>query len=221
MQHWRQNKEEEGHYRGERPGEEGESENPQGVQGDEDELDLGERRMVKMLNVVKSDAPDVKLDFPMYSGKLDSKEVLDWIDAMDNYFEYKEVANEQKVKFAKTKLKGLTLTWWNYVQEETVKKSKAKISSRDRMVSKIKIQFLLGDHAIQNFRNLQNLKQKQMDVMPYTKEFHKLSIRTGHVENETKKIARYMNGLRFNIQNELSLATRRMVEECFQLATRA
>lgn len=50
--------------------EEGESERPQGgVQGD-DELDPDERRMVKMLKVVKSDAHGVKMEFPMYNWKL-------------------------------------------------------------------------------------------------------------------------------------------------------
>lgn len=40
------------------------------------------------------------------------------------------------------------------------------------MVAKVKGQFLPVDYAIQNFRKLQNLRQKELDVMTYTKEFH-------------------------------------------------
>lgn len=101
-----------------------------------------------------------------------------------------------------------------------MKKGKTKINSWDRMVSKVKGQFLPGDYAIQTFRKLQNRKQKEMDVMTYTKKFHKLSIIVGHVEDEVEKIARYINGLKFNIQDQLSLSTPRTVEECFQLVVR-
>lgn len=57
--------------------------------------------------------------------------------------------------------------------------------------------------------------------MAYTDEFHKLSIRAGHTEDEVEKVARYLNGLRYNIQDEISLNTPRTVEECFQMAMTA
>ncbi len=60
-----------------------------------------------------------------------------------------------------------------------------------------------------------------MDVQKYTKEFHKLDIRVDHDEEMEENIARYMGGLRFNIQDELSLPTSRSVDECYQLALRA
>lgn len=101
-----------------------------------------------------------------------------------------------------------------------MKKGKSKINSWDKMVAKIKSQFLPSDYTIQTFRRLQNLKQKEMDVMAYTEEFHKLSIRAGHVEDEVEKVARYINVFRFNIQDELSPTTIRTVEECFQLEVR-
>lgn len=50
----------------------------------------------------------------MYGGKMDNEEILDWIDALHNYFDFKEVQEDQKVRLAKTKLKGPALTWWNY-----------------------------------------------------------------------------------------------------------
>lgn len=63
----------------------------------------------------------------------------------------------------------------------------------------MKSQFLPNDHAIQTFRKLKNLKQKEMDVMAYTEDFHKMSLREIHVEDEVEKIEIYINGLRFNI----------------------
>lgn len=65
---------------------EGENENPQGVQCD-DELDPNELRMAKLSKAIKGDILEVKMKFPMYGRKMDNEEVLDWVDAQDNYFE--------------------------------------------------------------------------------------------------------------------------------------
>ena len=64
-----------------------------------------------------------------------------------------------------------------------------------------------------------NLKQRDMDVMSYTKKFHTLSIRGG-VEEEDEKFARYMSGLKFNIQDEIGLNIPRTLGECFKLDIR-
>lgn len=197
-----------------------ESEAPQNVP-QEEQLGPEEKKFLVVLKAVKGDHSDMKLDLPMYGGKMDNEEVLDSIDALDNYFDFKEVLEDQKVKLAKTKLKGSALTWWNYTQLERLRRGKPKINTWDRMVAKVKAQFLPSDYEVQIFRRLQNLKQKEMDVMTYTEEFHKLSLRAGHHEDEVEKIARYINGLRHSIQDELNLTTPRSVEECFQLATRA
>ena len=63
------------------------------------------------------------------------------------------------------------------------------------------------------------MKQRDMDVMIYTKQFHTLSIRGGVEEEE--KVARYMSGLKFSIQDKIGLSIPRNLGECFQLAIRA
>lgn len=41
----------------------------------------------------------------MYEGSLDVEELIDWISAMNKYFEYENVANGKKVNFVVTRLK--------------------------------------------------------------------------------------------------------------------
>lgn len=165
----------------------------------EEELDPEDQRMEKFLRAVKSEKNKVKIDVPNYGGNLNDEELLDWIAALDNYLECEDVPEEQMMKIVKTKLKGHALLWWDYEQSERRKKGKSKIVSWDKMVAKMKGKFLPKDYAIQMFRKLQGLKQKEMDVKTYTEEFYKLSIRSSHNENENEKIARYLGGLRFNI----------------------
>ena len=57
-----------------------------------------------------------------------------------------------------------------------------------------------------------------MTVKEYTEEFCKLNIRAGHRESEDEKVARYMNGLRYDIQDEMSMVTIQTVEDAYQMA---
>jgi hypothetical protein len=89
------------------------------------------------------------------------------------------------------------------------------------MIAKMKAKFIPRDYQISLFRRMQNLRQKLMTVKEYTKEFYRLNIRAGHCESNDEKVARYLNGLRYEIQDELNLATIRTVEDAYQLALKA
>jgi hypothetical protein len=52
-------------------------------------------------------------------------------------------------------------------------------------------------------------------VKEYTEEFYKLNIREKHKENDKKKFARYINGLRYDIQYDISMITMIIVEDSY------
>ena len=70
------------------------------------------------------------------------------------------------------------------------------------MLYKIKIQFMPKDYQLNLLRQLQNLRHKAMIVKEYTEEFFRLNIRYGHTEGGPERVARYINGLRYDIQDE-------------------
>jgi hypothetical protein len=57
-----------------------------------------------------------------------------------------------------------------------------------------------------------------MTMKEYTEEFYRLNIRAGHWESDDEKVVRYMNGLRYDIQNEMIMVTIRMMEDSYQMA---
>jgi len=57
-----------------------------------------------------------------------------------------------------------------------------------------------------------------MNVKPYTEEFYKLIIREGHIEEDMEKVERYLNGLKFKIEDDISLFSSRTMEESYQIA---
>jgi uncharacterized protein YjbK len=89
------------------------------------------------------------------------------------------------------------------------------------MIAKMKVKFIPRDYQITLFRRMQNLRQKLMTVKEYTKEFYKLNIRAGHRESDNKKVSRYMNGLRYDIRDEMRMVTIRTVEDAYQMALKA
>ena len=60
-----------------------------------------------------------------------------------------------------------------------------------------------------------------MIVKEYTEEFHTLGNRSGHVDDDVEKIARYINGLRSRIQDGISFVKLESVEEAYQYALKA
>jgi hypothetical protein len=58
-------------------------------------------------------------------------------------------------------------------------------------------------------------------VKEYIEEFYRLNIRTGQRERDEEKVARYINGLRYEIQDELSMMLVRTVEDAYQFVLKA
>ena len=69
------------------------------------------------------------------------------------------------------------------------------------MVTKLKVEFIPADYELELFEMLQNLKKKDLSVKDYIKELYKLTIWSGHRELSKEKVAQYISGLRFNIQD--------------------
>jgi hypothetical protein len=198
---------------------EAESENEAGHEGEEVAVeDAADERLFR---VVARIGAREKMEIPMYEGNLDVEELLDWIRALDKYFDYEDVEEDKKVKHVVTRLKGHATLWWDELQADRRCKGKQKIKSWDRMVAKMKAKFIPKDYQITLFRRMQNLRQKLMSVKEYTEEFYKINIRAGHRESDDEKVARYMNGLRYDIQDEMSMMSLQNVEDAYQMALKA
>jgi hypothetical protein len=195
-----------------------ESKNEDDAGHGEEEVTAEDAANERLLKAVARMGAKAKMDIPVYEGNLDAEELLDWIRALDTYFDYEDVEEDKKVKHVVTRLKGHATLWWDELQADRHCQGKQKIKSWDRMIAKMKAKFIPRDYQITLFRRMQNLRQKLMSVKEYTEEFYRLNIRAGHRESNDEKVARYMNGLRYEIQDEMSMLTIRMVEDAYQMA---
>jgi hypothetical protein len=81
--------------------------------GHEEEVTVEDATDECLFRVVARIGAREKMDIPMYEGNLDVEELLDWIRALDKYFNYEDVEEDKKVKHVVTRLKGHATLWWD------------------------------------------------------------------------------------------------------------
>jgi hypothetical protein len=72
----------------------------------------------RLMNAIARMSSKTKMDIPTYEGNMDAEEFLDWIRALDTYFDYEDIKEDKKVKHAVTKLKGHAALWWDELQAD-------------------------------------------------------------------------------------------------------
>jgi hypothetical protein len=129
-----------------------ESENEDEAGHGEEEVTAEDAANERLLKAVARMGARAKMDIPVYEGNLDVEELLDWIRALDTYFDYEDVEEDKKVKHVVTRLKGHAALWWDELQADRRCQGKQKIKSWDRMIAKMKEKFIPRDYQITLFQ---------------------------------------------------------------------
>ena len=79
----------------------------------EEEVTAEDALIDRLIKAIVRMSSKTKMDIPAYEGSLDVEELLDWIKALDTYFDYEDIEEDKKVRHAVTKLKGHVALWWD------------------------------------------------------------------------------------------------------------
>jgi hypothetical protein len=90
-----------------------ESKNEDDAGHGEEEVTTKDASNERLLKVVARMGAKVKMDIPVYEGNMDVEELLDWIRALDTYFDYEDIEEDKKVRHAVMRLKGHETLWWD------------------------------------------------------------------------------------------------------------
>ena len=134
---------------------------------------------MRLLRTVLGSAVKPKIEVPSFAGGLNPEELVDWINEMNKCFDYEEMSEDKKVKFAVTKLKGHAALWWDGVQAERKSLGKKPRQNWNGMVAKLRGKFLPSNYLQTLFKQMQNLGQRSMTMREYIEEYYKVSIRAG------------------------------------------
>ena len=95
-----------------------------------------------------------RIEVLMYSGNLNVEEIMDWINAMSKYFDFEEIEDKNKVRYVVTRLKGHAAIWWDELEIHRERRGKKKINFWDKILYKIKSQFMPKDYQLNLLRQL-------------------------------------------------------------------
>ncbi|WCJ37824.1 hypothetical protein M5689_018923 [Euphorbia peplus] len=154
-------------------------------------------------NKDRDDAFKLKGDLPTFGGDLDIEEFLDWLSKVERFFQYADVSDHRKVKLVAYRLKGGASVWWDQMCEERRRGGREPIRSWSRMRAMLRERFLPLDYEQYIFHSYQKCMQGSRSVHEYTSEFLRLSARAQLMESESQKTSRYLEGLRYNIQDKI------------------
>ena len=90
------------------------------IESPEEEEHVAITPEMRFLKSVLGSSSKQRPGISIYQGSLNLEELIDWINDMENFFDYEEMEEEKKVKFVVTKLKGHAALWWDEVQVERI-----------------------------------------------------------------------------------------------------
>ena len=79
-----------------------------------------------------------RVEVPMYEGNLNVEELMDWINALNKYFDFEEIEDKKKVRYPTTRMKGHATICWDELQIHQETRGKLKTNSWDKMLHNIK-----------------------------------------------------------------------------------
>jgi hypothetical protein len=147
-----------------------------------------------------------RLEFPEFHGGVNPEEFVDWLSTVERVFEYYEVPEQKKTKLVGVKLRGRASAWWEQVQVHRLRRGKPKVQEWAKMKKKLSAQFLPHNYAQQLYQSLHTLRQTGL-VEEYGDRFYQLIARIDLMETEEQTVARFISGLKLNIQDQLVFHT--------------
>ena len=75
----------------------------------------------------------VKVEAPSFDGQMDPTKFMDWLPDMDHYFEWYDMSEERRVRFAKIKLLSQVKLFWTKYEHMMIRKNRAPIINWEEM----------------------------------------------------------------------------------------
>jgi hypothetical protein len=78
-----------------------------------------------------------KLNISEFQGNLQPEEILDWVLAIEEVFEFNEVPDERRVSLVVHTFRGKVATWWQQLKQNRVRQGKLKINNWEKLLKKM------------------------------------------------------------------------------------
>ncbi|XP_062098356.1 uncharacterized protein LOC133804215 [Humulus lupulus] len=130
------------------------------------------------------------------------------------------VDDVHQVQLVSYKLKGGAGAWWDQLQNHRRRSGRQPICSWPHMRQLLRARFLPPDYEQIFYQQYQQCRQQNRSVADYASEFYRLNARTDLIETEHQQVARFLGGLRDQIQATLSLHSIWSLADAVNLTTK-
>ncbi|XP_071695195.1 uncharacterized protein [Rutidosis leptorrhynchoides] len=142
-----------------------------------------------------------------------------WFEKLESVFCISGCRDEDRMKFATSKLSDGALTWWN-THANLVGMDQAFETPWEDLKRRMIAEYCPYTETVMMERELQNLKLVGNDLTSYNKRFFELALMCPHmVTPERLKITLYANGLTEKIQSGVTTSKPRTIQEAVEMAS--
>lgn len=159
-----------------------------------------------------------RVDIPEFMGSGTPDAFLDWIFAVEELLDFKEVPTNRRVALVATRLRGRASSWWHHLKTTRLRQGKSAINQWDKFRKYLEREFLPFNYDRLLYQKFQNLRQGMRTVDAYSTEFYELLTRLDNHETPDQLVSRYIGGLRVQFQDTLNLFCPTTVSEAHQQA---
>ncbi|CAL9218463.1 unnamed protein product, partial [Arabidopsis halleri] len=145
-----------------------------------------------------------KVDIPEFNGGIQGDSLMDWIVAVEEVLDFKQVPTDRRVPLVATKFRGHAASWWQQLKLTRARTNKSPIKTWEKLKKKLQQTFLPHNYDRTMYNRLQNLKQGSRTVDEYANEFSVLLTRNEIRDSEAQLVSRFIGGLRTQLQNSLA-----------------
>ncbi|KAK9756245.1 hypothetical protein RND81_01G083900 [Saponaria officinalis] len=144
-------------------------------------------------------------ELPEFVGGTDPEAYLEWERKIDRMFDFKDLDDEKRCKYAIFKLSRGASLWFEGVKSQRARAGKAKITSWETLKRKFRKRYIPTTHRLTLYRKIADLVQGKLSVNEYIEEFENLALMGEIEESEEQKMSRFLRGLNRNIANFVEL----------------
>lgn len=109
----------------------------------------------------------VRLNVPDFDGRFNVTTFVDWISAVEEYFDWYDMSDERRVGFAKMNLVNLAKVWWNGAEADMRRLGGPPTAIWQEMKARLHEKYMPQNYEDMLFGQLVNLKQGMITVAEY------------------------------------------------------
>nr|XP_027071919.1 uncharacterized protein LOC113696736 [Coffea arabica]XP_027077003.1 uncharacterized protein LOC113700752 [Coffea arabica] len=147
----------------------------------------------------------IKMKIPPFQGKSDPDTYLEWESRVELVFDCNDYTDAQKLRLVVVEFTDYAIVWWEQVATSRRRCGDPPITTWTELKRLMKKRFVPSHYHRDLYHKLQTLTQGQRSVEDYYKDMEISMLRADIQEDREATMARFLNGLRVEIADQLEL----------------